>query len=134
MAGQGGETDAGSVPRPRTVLIVDDSAVLRGTLASYLSHEGGWEAVLTAPDAGSGLLLAAKHLPDAIVLDNRMPGGDGIDVLLDLRRTCPGARIVMHTTEDSSGLRERASELGADAVVAKGRPLDELVTELGCVA
>src|SRR5579884_1224347 len=94
MVGDVGDADAETVPRLRTVLIVDDSAVLRRTLASYLSHAGGWEAVLTAPDAGSGLLLAAKHTPDAIVLDNRMPGGDGIDVLHDLRRTCPAARIV----------------------------------------
>jgi DNA-binding NarL/FixJ family response regulator len=130
MVADVGVADAGTVPRLRTVLIVDDSAVLRRTLASYLSHAGGWEAVLTASDAGSGLLLAAMHCPDAIVLDNRMPGGDGIDVLHDLRRTCPAARIVMHTTEDSSGLRERANELGADAVVAKGHPLNDLVTLL----
>lgn len=112
------------------LLIVDDSPAVRSALGDYLARIGGWESVLTAGDAGEGLLLAAAHHPDAIVLDNRMPGGDGIEVLGDLRRTCPQARIVMHTSEDSWLLRERASDLGADGFLAKGQPLDELATLL----
>jgi len=99
-----------------------------------MRHSGDWDAVLTAPDAGAGLQLATEHHPDAIVLDNRMPGGDGIEVLPDLRQACPDARIVMHTSEDSWLLRERASTLGADAFVEKGRPLDELASTLVIVA
>ena len=100
--------------------------LVRSALFAYMSRVAGWESVVTAPDAGRGLLLAAEHAPAAIVLDNRMPGGDGIDMLIDLRRTCPHARIIMHTSEDTLDLRERAVQLGADAVVPKGRPLDEL--------
>jgi DNA-binding NarL/FixJ family response regulator len=86
--------------------------------------------VISAPDAGRALMLAAEHEPGAIVLDNRMPGGDGIDVLPALRRTCPDAVIVIHTSDDSWAVREAAEESGADAVVGKGRPLDELVAIL----
>ena len=113
-----------------TVLIVDDNSALRSVLHSYLSRVGEWDVVLTAADAGSGLRLAAEHEPAAIVLDNRMPGGDGIEVLSDLRRACPASRIVMHTSEDTIDLRDEAARLGADAIVAKGRPLDELVAVL----
>jgi DNA-binding NarL/FixJ family response regulator len=112
-----------------TLLIVDDSPVVCTTLGTYLSR-AGWHIVITAPDAGRGLLLAAEHEPAAIVLDNRMPGGNGIDVLADLRRTCPDARIVMHTSEDTIDLRDSAARLGADAVVAKGQPLDVLAALL----
>ena len=118
--------DSRSVIRTGTLLIVDDNSVVRSALFAYMSRVAGWESVVTAPDAGRGLLLAAEHAPAAIVLDNRMPGGDGIDMLIDLRRTCPHARIIMHTSEDTLDLRERAVQLGADAVVPKGRPLDEL--------
>jgi DNA-binding NarL/FixJ family response regulator len=112
------------------LLIVDDHEAVRTVVGSYLAKVGGWDVVLTAPDAGRGLVLAAEHSPDAIVLDNRMPGGSGLDVLADLRRACPGARIVMHTTEDAPELWVEAHARGADALVRKGRPLDELAAEL----
>ena len=78
------------------------------------------------------ILHTAEHTPRAIVVDNKMPGGDGIDMLVDLRRTCPDARIVMHTSEDTIDLRARAVQLGADAIVPKGRPLDELAALIDC--
>ena len=126
MPGFVGIVDPGFVDRPQTLLIVDDSAAVCSALQAYMSRVAGWEVVLTAPDAGRGLMLAAEHMPTAIVLDNRMPGGDGIDVLIDLRRACPQARIVMHTSEDTIDLRAEAVRRGADAIIGKGRPLAEL--------
>jgi DNA-binding NarL/FixJ family response regulator len=122
-----GNTDAGQVPETGTLLIVDDNVAVATALRAYMSRVEGWPTVLTAGDAAAGLDLAASHSPAAIVLDNKMPPGrDGIDLLPDLRRTCPTARIVLHTTEDTIDLRVRASRLGADGVVPKGQPLDEL--------
>jgi DNA-binding NarL/FixJ family response regulator len=114
----------------RTLLIVDDNVAVCSAIHAYMSRVAGWSNVLTAYDVGRGLMLAAEHLPHAIVLDNRMPGGDGIDVLADLRRACPAAVIVMHTSEDTLDVRDAAARLGADAVVSKGRPLDELAALL----
>jgi DNA-binding NarL/FixJ family response regulator len=108
------------------LLIVDDNAAVRSALGAYMSRVAGWTTVLVAEDAARALAIAADKCPDAIVLDNFMPGGNGMDVLPDLRRACPAARIVMHTTDDSAELRDQASARGADAVVHKGRPLDEL--------
>jgi DNA-binding NarL/FixJ family response regulator len=113
-----------------TLLIVEDNPAVRNVVQAYMSRHGEWSVVLTAPDAGRALLLAAEHVPAAIVLDNRMPGGNGIDVLPALRRTCPDAVIVIHTSDDSSSVRAAAEESGADAVVGKGQPLDELVAML----
>src|SRR5207248_1882136 len=92
----------GRVTRERSVLIVDDNATVCAALGAYLNRVAGWPVVLTAPDAARGLLMAAEHSPAAIVLDNRMPGGDGIDVLDSLRRACPQAVIVVHTSDDSA--------------------------------
>jgi DNA-binding NarL/FixJ family response regulator len=114
----------------RTLLIVDDNPSVASALESYMLRVAGWTSVLTALDAGRGLLLAVEHEPAAIVLDNRMPGMDGLEVLPDLRRTCPSARIVMHTSDDTLDLRDTAHRLGADAIVSKGRPLDELAAVL----
>ena len=110
----------------RTLLIVEDNAAVCAAIRSYMARVGGWTVVLTANDAGRGLMLACEHKPEAIVLDNRMPGGNGIDVLEALRQSCPDSIIVMHTSDDSTDVRLAAEQLGADAVVSKGRPLDEL--------
>jgi DNA-binding NarL/FixJ family response regulator len=110
-----------------TLLIVDDNVAVCTALRAYMARVEGWPTVLTAPNASAALDLAAAHAPAAIVLDNKMPPGkDGIEALAELRRACPEARIVMHTTEDTLDLRVRASRLGADALVPKGQPLDEL--------
>jgi DNA-binding NarL/FixJ family response regulator len=114
----------------KAILIVEDNAAVAAALHAYFSRVEGWRVVLMAGDAGRGLMLAAEHQPEAIVLDNRMPGGNGVDVLTQLRRACPSAVIVMHTTEDTIDLRDEAGRLGADAIVAKGRPLSELAALL----
>ena len=108
------------------LMIVDDNAAVRSALGAYMSRVAGWTTIIVAENGARALELAADHCPDAIVLDNFMPVRTGIDVLPELRRACPQARIVMHTTDDSAELRDAASARGADAVVHKGRPLDEL--------
>lgn len=126
MAWCPGLTEYRTVASGRTLLIIEDNTAVASAIRSYMSRVGPWTTVLTAGDAGRGLLLASQHQPEAIVLDNRMPGGDGIDVLETLRGACPDAIIVMHTSDDSIDVRTAAERLGADAVVSKGRPLDEL--------
>lgn len=112
------------------LLIVDDNAAVRSVLGAYMSRVAGWATVLIAEDGCRAIELAVAHKPDAIVLDNFMPGRQGIDVLPELRQACPSARIVIHTTDDTGDLREQAVARGADAVVQKGRPLDELALVL----
>jgi DNA-binding NarL/FixJ family response regulator len=124
--------DAMSTPGP--LLIVDDNVAVRTMLQAYLSRHGGWSTVLQANDAASAVELAVMHHPAAIVLDNAMPGLTGLDVLPELRLACPSARIVMHTSEADGRLQTAAVEAGADAVVQKGQPLDELAGLLDAAA
>ena len=126
MGSYGSETDTRSVVQARTILIVEDNSAVAAALHAYFSRVERWPVVLTASDAQTGLMLAVEHQPEAIVLDNRMPGGSGVDVLSALRHACPNAVIVMHTTEDTIDLRDEAERRGADAIVTKGRPLAEL--------
>ena len=112
------------------LMIVDDNAAVRSALGAYMSRVAGWTTILVAENGARAIELAVEHQPDAIVLDNYMPGRNGIDVLPELRRACPHARIVMHTTDDTRELRDEASARGADAVVHKGRPLGELAVLL----
>ena len=130
MDGHVSETDTQGVIRARTILIVEDNSAVAAALHGYFTRVEGWPVVLTAGDARSSLCLAAEHQPAAIVLDNRMPGESGVEILPELRRVCPDAVIVVHTTEDTLDLRDEAERRGADAIVTKGRPLSELAALL----
>jgi two-component system, NarL family, nitrate/nitrite response regulator NarL len=128
MVGTSRRVDHLAMAGGRTLLIVEDNLAVCSAIRSYMSRYGRWSEVLTANDAGQGLMLAVEHQPEAIVLDNRMPGGNGIDALAALRGVCPDAVIVIHTSDDSTDIRLAAERLGADAVISKGRPLDELAS------
>lgn len=118
---------AGPVPASAdtTVLVVDDHRVVREGLRSLLEQEDGLRVVAEGENAAEALRLARTHHPDVVVLDNRMPGGDGLDLLPTLRAELPDARLVLFSLDPAIEARARAA--GADAFVAKDAPTDEIV-------
>lgn len=69
---------------PPGILLVDDDALLRRSLAYTLSRVG--YAVRTAGTAAEALEMARQALPDLVLLDIGLPGIDGLDALSILRR------------------------------------------------
>jgi DNA-binding response OmpR family regulator len=100
-----------------TILVVDDNEAVTQIFARMLAFEG--YRVRTALDAATGLWEAAANLPDAIILDLRMPIMDGLDFLRRLRaiseqRSTPVAIVTGdYFVEDSvsAELRELGAEL-----------------------
>ena len=105
-----------------SLLVVDDDEMNRVMLTRLLTREG--YAVTGANDGAAALELVGKHLFDLVLLDIRMPGIDGLQVLKTLRKTRSVAElpIIMATAEDSSSDVVRALKLGANDYVTK--PLD----------
>jgi len=68
----------------KTILLVDDDQELR-TLFGRVLRRGGYY-VIEADSGVNGLEMARKHLPDLILSDINMPGGDGVSLLRDVRR------------------------------------------------
>ena len=115
---------AGAVPTSIRVLIVDDDESLRVMLEAALSDEDDITVVGVTADAASALTRVANVTPDVVVLDNRMPGMSGIDVLSDL--LAMGVRsVIVYTAHVSAADEETAERLGA-TVLAKGN-VDDLV-------
>ncbi|MBI2191742.1 MAG: response regulator [Planctomycetes bacterium] len=79
----------------RKVLVIDDEAVVRDTLGTFLRHRG--YRVATAPDGLKGLELFRQDRPSIVFTDLRMPGSDGLDFLRKAMRIDPHAHIIFIT-------------------------------------
>jgi len=107
---------------PARILVIEDNEA-NMELIDYLLSAHGYTPQL-ATNGRDGLLLAARHLPELILLDIRMPGLDGYDVAAAIR-TQPElghTRIVAVTASAMVGDRERIAAAGFDGYIQK--PID----------
>jgi DNA-binding NarL/FixJ family response regulator len=80
------------------VLIVDDHAVVREGLRTFLELQDGLEVVGEAGDGDEALPLAERLRPDVILMDLVMPRLDGVGAMRELRGRVPGARVIVLTS------------------------------------
>lgn len=104
--------------KPIRVLIIDDSAFNRRTLAKLLESVPGVEAIGTAADGSEGLKQAARLKPDLITLDLEMPVMDGFTFLRILMQTNPIPVIVISSRNEDVNVF-KAMELGAVDFIPK---------------
>jgi len=87
------------------LLVVDDHTLFRRGLTALLQRDPQFEVVGDAGDAGEALRRAEALRPDLILLDNHLPGVNGVDALPALLEAAPGARVLMLTvSEDENDL------------------------------
>ncbi len=98
------------------VLLIDDSTLSRNILKRSL---GSAYQYIEADDGMRGLELYFIEKPDLVILDLTMPGVNGMDILQQLRRIDPQARIIIGTADIQNFSRQRAVELGASAYLNK---------------
>jgi DNA-binding NarL/FixJ family response regulator len=68
-----------------------------------------------------------SHRPDVTLMDLRLPGANGVDVLIAIRGEFPQARVIMLTTSDGDADIQRAMRAGASAYILKSMPMEELL-------
>lgn len=90
---------------PIRILVVDDHTLFRRGLTALLARDPRLSVIGDAADAGQAQRKAQELQPDLILLDNHLPGVNGIDALPALIEAAPGARILMLTvSEDENDL------------------------------
>ena len=100
---------------PARVLIVDDHEVLTASLAQVLDHEPDLTVVGAAGTLEKARALLATEAPDVVLLDHRMPDGDGVEAIPELLALRPEASIVVltaTTVRPRPGRRHRGRRVG----------------------
>jgi DNA-binding response OmpR family regulator len=99
------------------ILVVDDEEPVRDVLSEYFSGQG--YTVDTAETGTDALAAIDRAHPDLILLDIRMPGVDGIEVLRKIRVLDPGLPVIMVTANEDVALARETLKIGAFDYVAK---------------
>ena len=117
-----------------SVLVIDDSEVVRLKLRSLLHHAEGFLQVGEAADGETGVAMASDLRPDLIVMDLRMPGMSGIEATWKLGTEAPESRVLVLSVSAEQDDVADAVMAGARGYVVKGAPDEELLAALARVA
>src|SRR6476619_6079728 len=82
------------------ILVVDDHTLFRRGLTALLQRDPQFEVVGDAGDAGEAQRRAHELQPDVILLDNHLPGVNGVDAVPALQEAAPGAKVLMLTVSE----------------------------------
>jgi len=110
-----------------SALLVDDDDAFRRALQGALRRRG--VKAITAATVDEGLVLAGDEVVDLVVLDQRMPAGDGLAAIARFREACPDSIIVMLTGFGDIPLTVAAMREGANTLLTKPIDADRLLRE-----
>lgn len=108
------------------LLIADDHEVVRAGLKTLLAGTD-IKVVAEASSGEQAIKLALKHEPDVVLMDIRMPDGDGLNALGRIKLDRPNMPVLILSTYDNPTYVARAVALGASGFLLKGLGKDKLV-------
>ena len=111
-----------------SVLIVDDEVALANTLAQRLQMRD--LKVETAYDGAEALSKLKVDKPDVIVLDLRMPGMHGMEVLREIKKACPEIQVIVLTGHGSDKDEEEVKKLGGFDFLNKPADIETLAHKI----
>jgi DNA-binding NarL/FixJ family response regulator len=121
-SGGGTMTDQG----PISVYLVDDVPELRELVKYALEDDPGFEVVGEAGDGRSAIEGVAATRPAAVLLDLSMPDMNGLEAILEIRKSDPDIAIIVLSGFSADRMGPPTLERGADRYVEKGTPMEEL--------
>ena len=99
------------------ILVIDDDQDTCDFLKDFFQQRKC--QVLTANSGDAGLLVVKKERPDIVLLDIKMPGLNGLDVLKEIKAFDSKIKVIVVTVAAESDVRQKAKELGADDFIRK---------------
>lgn len=113
--------------QPTRVLIVDDHEMVAEGLSEVLATEDDIEVVGRAGTVRDAERMASQLAPDVVVMDYRLPDGDGLTATAAIRDQAPDTAVVMVTASDHDTVVAAAIEAGCSGFVAKDRAAQDVV-------
>jgi DNA-binding NarL/FixJ family response regulator len=108
------------------VFIVDDSAIIRERLEMILSELKGIEIIGQAKGSAEAEEAIPKLKPDVVILDIRMHGGNGIEVLKNIKKDKNSPLVIMLTNYPYPQYRKKCKDAGADFFLDKSTEFDKI--------
>jgi DNA-binding NarL/FixJ family response regulator len=115
------------------LLVVDDESLFRQALVRLLRDERGFEVVGQADSGPESCRQAEVLQPDVVLMDLRMPGGDGVDAVRSLKRNRPEMAVLVLTSFESDAYIQEALSAGADGYLLKGSSPEALIASIRSV-
>ena len=111
--------NASAPAKPIRVLLIDDSTIIRLGLRSALEDCADLEIVAEAGTAAAGVLAAAKHRPDVVLLDLHLPDQSGLQACREIRKARPQTHVLILTSSNYEGNLQEAMSAGAHGYLLK---------------
>lgn len=111
------------------ILIVDDQFAIRMLLSEIFQGEG--YQTFAAANGLEALELAQRERPDLVLLDMKIPGMDGLDILRKLKEKDPQVQVIMMTAYGELDMVKEARRMGAKAHFTKPFDIEELKALVG---
>jgi DNA-binding NarL/FixJ family response regulator len=108
--------------------------VVREGLRGMLAAEPGLTVVAEAASGDEAVAMALAHRPDVVLMDLRMPGGDGVQATAGIVAAVPATRVVVLTTYETDADIVRAVEAGATGYLLKDTPRADLIAAIRAAA
>jgi two-component system NarL family response regulator len=109
------------------VLVADDHPVVRHGIIANVKPQRDMTVVAEAGDGVEALALIKEHLPDVVMLDLRMPGMDGLDVITEISASKLPSKVIIMTTFDSEEDVHRSMKAGARGYLLKDSSQEEIL-------
>jgi two-component system, NarL family, response regulator DevR len=112
------------------ILLVDDHEVVRVGVRALIERQAGMAVVGEAGTVREAVLQAEKLAPDVVLLDIRLPGGNGLEACRQIKAEQPNIRIIILTSFPDEKMLFEAIAAGADGYVLKQIGSDDLIRAL----
>jgi DNA-binding NarL/FixJ family response regulator len=112
--------------RKKTVVIVEDDTRLRNELVRILEKPSDIECLGAVSSAEEAMEKIPVYAPDVVLMDIRLPGKSGIEIIYDLKKKMPGLEVVMLTAYEEEDNIFRALKEGASGYLLKTSSPDDI--------
>lgn len=116
------------------ILIVENHALLRAGLRALLAADADFEVVGEAANGHDAIQAVRTLQPTLVLMDISMPGMNGIEAMIDIKRRCPGLRIIVITIHKEDEYIHASLRAGADGYLLKDASNEEFQVAIRTVS